>query len=346
MGITIMATIFVFSVIVVIHELGHFMTAKMTGMQVDEFAVGFGPKLISHKVGSTVYSLRLIPLGGFNRIAGMTDTEQAMTAVRRNKCFISKSLPARLLVMAAGALMNFILAICLLWGVFFVAGTVQISPEPIIGQTINGSPAARANLQTGDRILAIHGEPIYQWQDIGRVLSKHQKDVVTVTFKRQGKEETAHLIPETDASSQRQIIGIYPVEQKQRHGFLQAGKLAAFQVGHLSGFMVQGIYQMVTGKAKADLAGPIGIAQIAGKAASVGFADLLVFTAFLSTNLGIVNLLPVPLLDGGHIIILLVEAIRRKKLPARALVYVQTAGMVILGALFLFSMFKDITRLF
>ena len=149
MGITILATIFVFSLIVFIHELGHFATAKWAGMQVDEFAIGFGPKLYSTRRGDTEYSLRVIPLGGFNRIAGMSEEEPL-----NEKSFLNKSVPARLVVIAAGGIMNFVLAIVLFWGLFFAIGTVTVSPEAVVGSTISGSPAEHSALPKGTASFA------------------------------------------------------------------------------------------------------------------------------------------------------------------------------------------------
>ena len=148
MGLTILATIFVFSVIVFVHELGHFATAKWAGMQVDEFALGFGPKVYSVRRGDTEYSLRAIPLGGFNRIAGMTEEEDL-----NDKSFLSKPVWKRMIVIAAGGIMNFVLAIVLLWGLFFVVGTVTVSPEAVVGSTIAGSPALCLKCTTGILVI-------------------------------------------------------------------------------------------------------------------------------------------------------------------------------------------------
>ena len=163
MGLTILATIFVFSVIVFVHELGHFATAKWAGMQVDEFALGFGPKVYSVRRGDTEYSLRAIPLGGFNRIAGMTEEEDL-----NDKSFLSKPVWKRMIVIAAGGIMNFVLAIVLLWGLFFVVGTVTVSPEAVVGSTIAGSPAEQAGLAAGDRIVRIGNQEISKWSDISQ----------------------------------------------------------------------------------------------------------------------------------------------------------------------------------
>lgn len=340
MGLTIIATIFVFSLIVFIHELGHFITAKLSGMQVDEFAIGFGPKLCSYTYGDTMYSLRIIPLGGFNKIAGMTDDEPL-----NEKSFLNKPVWKRLIVIAAGAFMNFVLAFVIFWGILFVNGTMKVSPEPVIGSIMENSPAAKVSLQVGDRIVSIGGTAITEWTDIGKAVAAHSKEVVPVVVNRGGEEKTVELIPQTDEQAKRAIIGVTPVITKQEHGFFEAGGMALHRTGEICQLMINGLYDMVTGREKAEVAGPLGVAQLAGQMAEVGFVNLLMFTAFLSINLGIINLLPVPLLDGGYIILLLLEGITRRRMPKKALGYIQTCGMVILGAIFLLAMFQDISRL-
>lgn len=339
MGITIAATVFVFSLIVFVHEFGHFITAKLTGMQVDEFAIGFGPKIYSCTHGSTLYSLRAIPLGGFNRIAGMTDDEPL-----NERSFLNKPVPSRLLVIAAGGLMNFLLAILILWGVTFAVGTMTVSPQPVVGSVIEDSAASRANMQEGDRIVSIGGTAIAQWSDISQAVAKNSKSVVTVVIDRDGQTLSLEMIPQVDSQSQRATLGIMPVITKQSHGLFESAGMAVQRTGQLCQIMLVGIYEMITGETKADLAGPIGVAQLAGQVASVGFVNLLIFTAFLSINLGILNLLPIPMLDGGYIILLILEGISGRRMPKKALQYIQATGMVILGALFLFAMFQDISR--
>lgn len=339
MGITIAATVFVFSLIVFVHEFGHFMTAKLTGMQVDEFAIGFGPKIYSHQYGSTLYSLRAVPLGGFNRIAGMTEEEEL-----NEKSFINKPVPSRLLVIAAGAIMNFILALVLIWGITFAVGTMDVSQEPVVGSVIAGSAAEKASMQQGDRIISIGGTAIDTWSDISKVVAKHSKEVVPVVVKRDSETITLDMIPKTDAQSNRAVLGVMPVITEQSHGFFESASMAVSRTGTICKMMFVGLYEMVTGAQKAEVAGPLGVAQLAGQVASVGFVNLLMFTAFLSLNLGILNLLPIPMLDGGYIILLLLEGITGRRMPKQALRVIQTVGMVILGALFIFAMFQDISR--
>ncbi|ERT58359.1 RIP metalloprotease RseP [Megasphaera vaginalis (ex Srinivasan et al. 2021)] len=338
MGITIGATIFVFSVIVFVHEFGHFITAKMTGMQVDEFAIGFGPKLFSYQYGPTVYSLRVIPLGGFNRIAGMTE-EEALN----ERSFLNKPILSRLIVIAAGAFMNFVLAVFIIWGLMFAVGTTEVSQEPIVGSVMTDSPAAQNRLQPGDRILSIGSDKITKWADISSAVDKHVHDIIPVVIEREGTRMTVSMIPKTD-EQKRALLGITPTVTRQEHGFFESAGLAVRRTGEICYMMLDGLYRMVTGTAKAELAGPLGVAQLAGQVASLGFVNLLMFTAFLSINLGILNLLPIPMLDGGYLILILLEGIMRRRLPEKALYYIQVVGIAILGSLFVFAMLQDISR--
>lgn len=339
MGITLAATVFVFSLIVFVHEAGHFITAKLTGMQVDEFAIGFGPKLYSRKYGETVYSLRIIPLGGFNKIAGMSDEEEL-----NERSFLNKPVRSRLLVISAGALMNFLLAFLLLWGIVFSTGISSVLPDPIVGGIIKNSAAAEAGIEPGDRIISVGNTPVNRWIDIPEAIEAHQREVVPVVYERDGSRITVDTIPKTDEKTGRTLLGVMPSIRTKYVGVGEAAHFAVNRIVDLGGMMLTGLYRMVSGTEKAELAGPNGVAQLAGQAASVGFVNLLTFTAFLSLNLGILNLLPIPMLDGGYIILILLEGITRRKMPKKALYYIQMAGVIILGAMFIFALVQDISR--
>ena len=155
---------------------------------------------------------------------------------------------------------------------------------------------------------------------------------------------TVSMIPKTDEQSKRALLGITPTVTRQEHGFFESAGLAVRRTGEICYMMLDGLYRMVTGTAKAELAGPLGVAQLAGQVASLGFVNLLMFTAFLSINLGILNLLPIPMLDGGYLILILLEGIMRRRLPEKALYYIQVVGIAILGSLFVFAMLQDISR--
>ena len=339
MLITILGAVFVFGVIVMIHELGHFLTAKACGMRVDEFAIGIGPNVIQKQKGETLYSIRLLPLGGFNKIAGMDSSEDV-----GERGFNNKPVWQRFIVIAAGATFNFLLAIVIYFCIFAFHGTTVPSHEPVIGDTFAGNPAAEAGIQQGDRILTINGQSIQEWKDISQSLQGHSNHVVSVTLDRKGEIISTTVIPRE--SGDRAVIGINPVMDVKQYGIGESAVYALTHTGSTIMEMLQGLWNIVTGHSKGDVAGPIGVAQMAGQVAQHGFISLLLFTALLSLNLGVINLLPIPVLDGGHLVLLILEGITGRKLPEKALQYIQMTGVGLLLLVFVYSTFQDILRLF
>lgn len=337
--LTILAAIFVFGVLVTVHEFGHFITAKMTGMRVDEFAIGFGPKIYQQKDGETLYSLRAIPLGGYNKIAGMDPDDPV-----EPNAFNSKPIPARMLVILAGALMNFILPIILFSGIFMVEGRLQLVNEPVLGTVVDEMAAARAGLKAGDRIVTIDGKNVETWTDVVLNLRKAGTEEVTLTAERNGVLQTYKMTPMFDKDAGRSLIGVSPKFSKESLGFFGSIKEGFIYTKNIGLSMVSGLYRIVSGNAPADVAGPIGVAQMAGQVAEKGLLPLMNFVAFLSINLGVINLLPLPALDGGHFVLLLLEALRGKPLGGKAMTNIQMVGVALILALTVFSTFKDITR--
>ena len=337
--LTILAAIFVFGVLVTVHEFGHFITAKMTGMRVDEFAIGFGPKIYQQKDGETLYSLRAIPLGGYNKIAGMDPDDPV-----EPNAFNSKPIPARMLVILAGALMNFILPIILFSGIFMVEGRLQLVNEPVLGTVVDEMAAARAGLKAGDRIVTIDGKNVETWTDVVLNLRKAGTEEVTLTAERNGVLQTYKMTPMFDKDAGRPLIGVSPKFSKESLGFFGSIKEGFIYTKNIGLSMVSGLYRIVSGNAPADVAGPIGVAQMAGQVAEKGLLPLMNFVAFLSINLGVFNLLPLPALDGGHFVLLLLEALRGKPLGGKAMTNIQMVGVALILALTVFSTFKDITR--
>lgn len=336
-----MATVFVFGLLVLVHELGHFFTAKMVGMRVDEFAIGFGPKIISYKHGETLYSWRIIPLGGFNKIAGMDPDEE-----QDEQSFNAKSIPARMLVIVAGSSMNFVLPILLFLTIFLHSGIDAPTTAPIIGKIFADKPAAQAGLVVGDRIVAVNDIEIVSWQQFVSVIQVNANHKLNIRYEHEGQIQTKAVTPEYDEKANRGIIGIMPQLEKYHPGFIEAIGLSFKQTFLVATSMVVGIGQMITGQAAAEVAGPIGVAQMAGEVAQLGLMPLLQFAAFLSINLGLINLLPVPVLDGGHLVTLAVEGLRGKPLNKKHLQFVQMIGFALLMLLFLVATFKDISRIF
>lgn len=337
--LTILAAIFVFGVLVTVHEFGHFITAKLTGMRVDEFAIGFGPKIYQQQEGETLYSLRAIPLGGYNRIAGMDPDDPPEPG-----SFKSRPIPARMLVILAGALMNFILPVLLFSGIFMVVGMDEPVNEPVLGTVAPYQAAERAGLKAGDRILAINGRPMSDWNEIVATLRGNGVQEVTLTAERGGQTTEYKMTPVYNSELQRPLIGISPRMEKHSFAPLEAMQMGFKYTGYIITAILEGLQKIIIGKQAADVAGPIGVAQMAGQVAQQGVLPLINFVAFLSINLGVINLLPLPALDGGHFVLLLLEALRGKPLGSRAMNNIQAVGVALILGITLFSTFKDITR--
>lgn len=339
----ILATVFVFGLLVFVHELGHFITAKLTGMRVDEFAIGFGPRLLRFRYGETVYSLRIVPLGGFNDIAGMTADDNE--AGERGYC--KKPILSRMIVILAGSAMNLILPVVLFFGIFFFAGVQTPNPAPVLGTVLADSPAAEAGLLANDRILAIDGQPIETWQEmVDAIRMNHGTVPMTMQVERAGQELPISVTPRYDAAHERGVIGIVNAYESSYPGFFASVGMAFERTAMIIAMMLDALYRIILELSGSELAGPIGVAQMAGEVAEMGIVPLLNFAALLSLNLAIINLLPVPALDGGHFLTLCVEAVRGKPLSPKVMHYIQNAGVGFIVVLMLLAMKNDVMRIF
>lgn len=344
MILTIAAAVFVFGLLVLVHEFGHFIAAKMTGMRVDEFAIGFGPKLISRKRGETIYSLRAIPLGGFNDIAGM-DSENN-TAGERGFC--EKPVLSRMIVILAGSAMNFVLPIVLFFGIYATLGASKPSDEPIIGGIVQGMSAEKAGLKEGDIILSVDGQTVTTWKDFtDKLKSVAAGTDIQMRYKRGEEISEITLSPKYNEQEKRALIGVQSSIVYEPKSVPESFTLAIAHTKEITTFMIESIVRLFKEPEQTEnLAGPIGIVQMAGQVAEHGLIPLLNFAALLSINLGIINLLPVPVLDGGHFVNLCIEAIRGKPLGNKAVTYTQRVGLALLLMLMLFATKNDIVRLF
>ncbi len=336
---TLVATIFVLGLLVFVHELGHFLTAKAVGMRVEEFALGFGKKIVGFQKGETFYSLRMIPLGGFNKISGMDPDEDL-----DERSYLSKPLWARMLVIMAGSVMNLILPVLLFFIVFMSSGVNLPSNEPVLGELIDNKPAIMAGLESGDRIVEVDGKFVNDWKDVVAAIHDAKQAEIEIAFTRDGVLDATMVTAEWEPVTERYLIGVLPVIEHQYLDADEAFIMAVKRTVSVTEQIIVGLKQMVTGERKAELSGPIGVVQMTGEVASLGILPLLSFAALLSINLGIFNLLPIPALDGGHIVMLILEGIRGKALDGKPLRMIQFIGIALILALMIYATVGDVAR--
>lgn len=340
----IILAIIIFSFIVFFHELGHFLLAKKNGIDVDEFALGMGPTLYSKKYKGTKYAIRLFPIGGF---CAMGEDEEATDSPNN---FNNKSVWARISVIAAGPVFNFILAF-----VFAIILTAMIGYDrPVVGAVEEGFPAAKAGLLEGDRIERMGGKRIHIFREISIYNQFHQGEDVEITYSRGGEKYTVTLTPKKDEEAGYSRLGITS-EGYRKAGFLTAVQYGAYSVKYWVSTTLESLKMLVTGKVSINnLTGPVGIVDVVEdtyqESRSYGnfvvLVELLNIAIMLSANLGVMNLLPLPALDGGRLVFLFLEAVRRKRVPPEKEGYVHMIGIVVLMALMVFVMFNDIRRVF
>lgn len=333
---TIIVAILLFGIIVFIHELGHFLFAKRAGIRIHEFAIGMGPKIYSFKKGETNYSIRLLPLGGFVSMEG-EDGES-----NDPRSFGRKTIGQRASVLFAGPCFNIILAAILLIPVYMYIG----SPTTTLNGVVDNSPAQVAGIMAGDKIEKIDGENMKSWEDVTSFLSKSNGKEVTITISRDGKTQDISVTPQQKDG--RFMVGIEPKMQK---GFIHSIGAAVTGTWDMASQMVAFVGQLITGTVPGGagnaIAGPIGVIGIVSDAAKTGLINVIYIGAVISLNLGILNLLPIPALDGGRLLLLGVEGLRGgKKLDPNKEGAIHMIGFAALMALMLFVTYKDILRLF
>ncbi len=345
--ITLIILILVLSVIVFIHEFGHFLAAKKQGVHVGEFAIGMGPKIFSfkRKNDETLYSLRLFPLGGFNSIA---NDKESNPELRDDQVLENKSGFGRFLVLIMGIVFNFILAIILL----FINGLIYGSPvtDPYVGTVVENSPAEVAGLKANDLVLEVDGKRVKSWEDIAlETQFVEEKTSFTFVVERDGKKETIEISPnyeETEDGGKKPIFGFTSSAKKEK-GFVAALKYGFSGTWKSTTNVFKILGKLVTGKLGADnLSGPIGVFTVIDDLKSSGFESIIYLTAYLSINVAIINLIPVPVFDGGRILLLLIEKIKGGKLNPKIETYLNNIGAVLLIILMLYVTLNDIFKLF
>ncbi len=337
--------IVLFSIIILFHELGHFLLAKANGIRVNEFSLGLGPTIIGFQKGETTYSLKMLPFGGACIMEG-EDADSEDTA-----SFQKKSVWARISVVAAGPIFNFIMA--LLFSVIIV-GSVGVL-KPVLGGVVEGYSAEAAGLQAGDEILKLGTKRIHFYNEISMYSVFHEGESVTVTYVRDGETLTALLTPTYDEESERYLYGFYVEATYTKLGPAQSIAYGAYYVKYWMEYTVKSLGMLVTNQVSVnDLSGPVGVVKSIGDTYEDSltdgyfyvFVNMLNIGVLLSANLGIMNLLPIPALDGGRLVFLFLEAARRKKLKENREGLVHFIGLVCLLALMVLVMFNDIRKLF
>lgn len=345
---TAFLAIIIFGLLIFVHEFGHFIVAKFVGIRVEEFSIGMGPKAYSVQKGETLYSVRILPIGGYVKMTGESGIEEEdILSVNDPGRFNNKSVAQRAGVVVAGPLMNFLLAIVLFALFFTLVGIPSADTSTRIGNIVTGSPAENAGLMAGDKIIAIDGKNVEQWSEMVEIIHNQPGKDLHFTIDRSGNIMELNITPQLDTESKVGLIGVTPNSQWNKVNPLKALGIAIQRTVEIIIFTFIAIVQMITGKmGVGEVAGPVGIVKLIGESAQVGFIYLVNLTALISINLGLLNLLPIPALDGSKLIFLGIEGLRGKPIDSRKENFVHVIGFALLMTLMLFITYRDIVSLF
>ncbi len=323
-------------VLILVHEAGHFALARAFGMRAEVFSIGFGPPLLSLKGKRTEYRLSILPLGGYVRIAGMTPGEE--TGEEDAASFSNKPLWQRFLVLFAGPFTNWLFAFLLL-AALMVGGLERPSPEPVIGKVKDGTPAATAGLHPGDRVLSVDGQPIASWKELVAAIGAHRGQPMELKLAR--RDEELRLTPTVGASGR---LGVVPSTVVERYALGKALGLAFVQTGQIVSANLAGLWEALRGRGEAQLIGPVGIVGETVEAVRASPSTLALMLVMISLALSLMNLLPLPALDGGRLLFIGIAAIRKRPVSASVEAAIHAAGFVLLLGLILWATWGDIAR--
>lgn len=327
---TIIYALLIICVLIFFHELGHFMAAKACGVKVNEFAIGMGPKVLKKQKGETLYSVRAFPLGGFCAMEGEDEDSQDERAFNR------KSVWKKAIIIVAGAAMNLIIAIILMIAVNYMNGV----PTTTISQVEENSPAYTAGIQKGDKILSINDKKINSWDDVQTV--KNAVNTRELNIKVQRKDTELNIKTTLKENDRNKIIGIVPVSEKNIVKAIANGPSATW---NMAKSMYSGLYSLITGKVSAkELSGPVGIVYLINKGISRGFATVLYLTSLISLNLAIINMLPLPALDGGRLLMVIIRRLTGKAISSKVEGVIHAVGLGLLLLLTIYVTWNDIVR--
>ena len=341
---SIIVALLIFGLLIFFHELGHFLFAKRGGIGVTSFSLGMGPAILKKQIGETEYALRILPFGGSCAMVGEdteTDAENA---------FNKKSVWTRISVVAAGPVFNFILA--------FVGAVIMVCcvgvDKPVITEMMEGYPAYEAGVRAGDEIISMNGRNIGVYRDVSMYIQLHQGEEIDLVYERDGERFETTVVPKMDEDGYY-LMGITGGAYTKCTNPLEVIKYAGCEVGYWIHMVFDSLKLMVSGQvSREEVGGPVRIVSMIGEtyeqsAAISGFMvfiSMLNMVIFLSANLGVVNLLPIPALDGGRLLLMLVEVVTRKRVPEKVEGYIHMAGFAVLMALMVLILFNDISIMF
>ncbi|WP_028574245.1 RIP metalloprotease RseP [Desulfonatronovibrio hydrogenovorans] len=349
-----LAIILVLGALIFFHELGHFLVARLFGIGVSVFSLGFGPKLFSFVFGKTEYRLSAIPLGGYVSLVGEAEDDNLPDKFTPQESFAKRPPWQRILVVAAGPVFNFVLAWFIYWGLFWAHGQMELIAE--IGQVAEESPAYQAGLQPGDKVVSVNGNEVVYWDDMVMYIQESRGEPLQIEIQRNSTVLAFSLVPEIVTrqnifgediqTPQVGVIASGETVSIPLSMFSAAGQGAA-QTWMLMKLTVQGIIKLIERIIPLDtIGGPIMIAQLVSEQTHEGLVNLLALTALISINLGLINLLPIPVLDGGHIVFYTAEMITGKPLNERMKQMATRVGISLLLALMALAIFNDLWRIF
>jgi regulator of sigma E protease len=340
-------------ILIFFHEFGHFIVARLFGVGVEKFSLGFGPRILGRKVGITDYRISAIPLGGYVKMVG-EEPDAELEPEQVPISFTHKPVWQRILIVAAGPFFNVLLAAMIFFLLFVSVGSYVL--QPTVGKVGEATPAQKAGIQAGDRIAAINGQIVDSWDDMAQVISDSKGGPLRIVLEREGERIEVAVTPQLTETTNlfgeeisRYVIGITAAGdvETRKLGLLEAFGQSFVQTWRVTELTVVSVVKIFQGAVSTKtLGGPIMIAQMAGQQAREGLTNLAFFTALISINLAILNILPIPVLDGGHLLFFMIEAVIGRPVNIRVREVAQQAGIFLLLLLMVYVFYNDITRIF
>ena len=360
MILTIVAFILILSVLVLIHELGHFITAKKFGIKVEEFGFGFPPRVFGLKRGETIYSINLLPFGGFVKLFGEDEAGGGSLNVKSsnktigkdlNRAFFARPAWQRAIIVFAGVVMNFVLAVILISYLFAVQGVALPTKNVKIVEVVKNTPAQEVGLMVGDVVTNVNGKKITDTKEFVNLTRQYLGQKITIDIKRGDRFISLVVTPRKDYPKGEGPLGVaISATEIKKYSILEAPFFGTWEAMKFSWIIVTGLFDMVAnlvlhGTRPTGVAGPIGVAQLTGQAVSYGLNATLWFMALLSLNLAVLNVLPIPALDGGRLFFILIELVTRRKVNQKYETYAHAIGLALLLTLIVVITFFYILRL-